>query len=122
MGHLVHIYSEFCLSFLHTQFVLISNNFVFVFVRVFFGCCGCLCVWTDKKICITAKTSAAIEHLDPWISYHRSMGMDFFFLFVEGQAASAHTRATLGTFHVIFFCAGLSLDPPHPTSLSLSVP
>ncbi len=98
MGHLVHTYSEFCLTFLHTQVVLISNNFVFVFVCVFFGC--------SRRFAST--TSAAIEHLDPWISYHRSMGVDFFFLFVEGQAASAHSHATLRTFHIMFFCASLS--------------
>jgi hypothetical protein len=120
MGHLVHVCSEFCLSFLHTQVVLISNHFVFVFVCVFFGCCGFLCFCNGQEDFITATTSAAIEHLDPWVSYHRSMGVDFFFLFVE--AASAHSRATLGTFNVMFFHANLSLDPPHPTSLSLSVP
>jgi hypothetical protein len=65
---------------------------------VFFGC--------SRRFAST--TSAAIEHLDPWISYHRSMGVDFFFLFVEGQAASAHSHATLGTFHIMFFCASLS--------------
>jgi hypothetical protein len=83
-----------------------------------------VCFLVVVVVCVFGRTRrfASIEHLDPWISYHRSVGVDFFFLFAEEQAASAHSHATLGTFHVMFFCASLSLDPPHPTSLSLSVP
>ena len=46
-------------------------------------------------------TTASVETLVPWILFHRTLGVAAFFLFVEGEAAKPHSRATLQSIDVI---------------------
>ncbi|GAB2267170.1 hypothetical protein Dimus_002154 [Dionaea muscipula] len=47
------------------------------------------------KICITTSTSAGLEQILPWLFYHKVIGITYFFLFVEGKAASPHVSKVL---------------------------
>lgn len=46
-------------------------------------------------------TTASVVTLVPWILFHRTLGVAAFFLFVEGEAAKPHSRATLQSIDVI---------------------
>ncbi|GJU65310.1 hypothetical protein Tco_1247145 [Tanacetum coccineum] len=50
------------------------------------------------KICITISTSAGLEQILPWISYHKVIGVSNFFLFVEGKAVTLVISIVLKSF------------------------
>ncbi|KAK8968071.1 hypothetical protein KSP40_PGU012137 [Platanthera guangdongensis] len=47
------------------------------------------------RICVTTSTSAGLEHILPWLYYHKVIGVSNFFLFVEGAAAKPNVSAVL---------------------------
>ncbi|GJZ68193.1 hypothetical protein Tco_0631433 [Tanacetum coccineum] len=49
-------------------------------------------------ICITISTSAGLEQILPWISYHKVIGVSNFFLFVEGKAVTLVNLLVLKSF------------------------
>ncbi|OAP11033.1 hypothetical protein AXX17_AT2G38690 [Arabidopsis thaliana] len=49
------------------------------------------------RICITTSTSAGLEQTLPWIFYHKVIGVETFYLFVEGTAASPNVSRVLET-------------------------
>lgn len=49
----------------------------------------------SSKLCITTTTAAGLDQILPWIFYHKTIGIDIFLLFVEGNAASENSTSVL---------------------------
>ncbi|GBG80153.1 hypothetical protein CBR_g30521 [Chara braunii] len=47
------------------------------------------------KISVTTSTSGSVEQLVPWILYHKTLGVDQFYLFAEGKAAAPNATSIL---------------------------
>eukprot|EP00899_Mesostigma_viride_P027472 jgi/Mesvir1/790/Mv17387-RA.2 len=47
------------------------------------------------KVAISTTTAGSLDQILPWLAYHSAMGVDLFFLFVEGQAATPQAMSAL---------------------------
>ena len=52
----------------------------------------------DLKVMISTTTSDALGKILDWAEYHRLLGVDYFYMFVEGKAAAPEVVRELGKF------------------------